>query len=198
MQSLAYGKHYVNVSHYTHLDVFNTICGVCVLSLLLPGWLNQNYNFFLNYNFFKGMFPVLSWKERGEKDPLWKPFLPLLPSELAISIHEKWKRRAPYSKITKNSTMATAWSQEWNPSWVRTTCPGGRPCSASSPGPEGQTQRVLWLDSIAYLFFRIFVSSPTLSRKRFKVILLLWKESEIETAFQKTSFLFPCRFSLCH
>lgn len=63
---------------------------------------------------------------------------------------------------------------------------------------EKVRHQALQIHSIVDVFLGIFVSNPTLSGKRFKVILFLWKKSENENILQKTNFLFQGRFLLCH
>lgn len=58
--------------------------------------------------------------------------------------------------------------------------------------------QALQIHSVVYLFLGIFISNPTLSRKRFNITLFLWKKSENENTLQKTNFLFQGRFLLCH
>ena len=95
-------EHHINVSYYTHLDVYNTTCDYHILSLLLPGWINKNYNFL------KGMFSVFLWcilavlQEKEKKNSLGRLSSPLLPSGLALPFagpSEKWKCGASCSKL---------------------------------------------------------------------------------------------------
>lgn len=81
MQSLARGnEHHTNVCCYMHLDVYNTTRDCRVLSLLLPGWINKNYN-----NFFKACFQYCSGASSQKKTKRNKDlFESLFSTSLAI------------------------------------------------------------------------------------------------------------------
>ena len=103
-------EHHINVSYYTHLDVYNTTCDDHILSLLLPGWINKNYNFL------KGMFSVFLWcilavlQEKEKKKLFRKTFftsLAIRPGSTICWAQWKMKMRGFLLK-TENSKMATA------------------------------------------------------------------------------------------